>query len=1026
MQKWLESIISKKVFTLSILVALVTSYSLSSLNKISIEVMPKENTPSFLYIRLDAKEQLDPESVAKTLSLPAEGILKTVPRLLKMNSQTDARGVSFSLTFKPKTNLDLTSQIITENIQGIETQGLISTRSLAITRLNPDASSVLKISFASNEELLDKQKQINDQLKQKLESISGVSKIEFSNTTEPTVIFKTTKKILAERGISPSDFSAKLNFAPIRENLGLIAEGKEATKKNVLFLSESKTLSDVRKKNVGTRSVVTLSSLTDEVRKNNIESTNRTNGAPAFFIEIFAKETANLFDLRRDILQKLRALKESNSLFKTLQFENVLDKISDLELAISDVFENLWQAILTTFLVVFLFIRKLRQTMLICVTIPMSLIYTVLIMYLNNSSLNILTLSGLILGIGMVVDNAILVVQKLGDFRDLPAREAAAKAASQSSLALILSSLTNAIIFLPVAFLEGGDSFTDLLKAFQLPIMASLVASLFVSLIVLPLCFLFSEKFRKNQNRNNIPKSRSEPKLSYFAKALGQLYRFRRQGAALVLLLTMISFNWIRDIEATDLESPRDPFTQINFKFSADTTKFERGQFFNSVEKKVLNLATKEKRIKFIVSEQNTNYESASIVVFPVESDDKDRTLVEIDILMTKFIQENDPHQVGCMVAVGWIAAGMSSATRQYDYIMSGPRSSVIMANISELKKKLVKIPGVIDVLSDAEISGGKKLLLSVNDEKLTRMGLTTSALASQISSLSFSQSLAPVFDHEDILSVLFQLDPDEVLSLDHFKRIGILVNDKRIPAGELGEFRSLPVPASVSRAEGLNNARLRVIFDPHTPEADYQTANKNVKAVISEHILPPGYGPPKNDSAARIEEMQSKTYFIIALSLFLIYLTLGATLNSAILPFAIIFTAPIALIFGVLGLKLCGMSLDVMARLALVILVGSGVNNAIIFMDLILDLRNQGFSKKEAIIKGLTKRASAVFMTTMIQIIGVLPVALGKAKMMGIPYSSLGIVIIFGMLFSTIVTLVVLPFAYDLCDQIEQKITAS
>jgi HAE1 family hydrophobic/amphiphilic exporter-1 len=262
--------------------------------------------------------------------------------------------------------------------------------------------------------------------------------------------------------------------------------------------------------------------------------------------------------------------------------------------------------------------------------------------------------------------------------------------------------------------------------------------------------------------------------------------------------------------------------------------------------------------------------------------------------------------------------------------------------------------------------------------------------------------------------------------TLEGLKAMKILISQSHeINLMDLGRLVPTTFTRSVNRNEGVATGKLHVYYSDTLDEGSYQNAQQMVYQNFRNLNLPMGYGPPHSDTDARIEEMAKKSQFVIILSGLLIYLLLGGMFESVLLPFAILFTVPLALLFGVAGLKLLGMDLDVMARLSLIILVGTSVNGAIILIDLINKLREQGLRRDDAIVIGCARRVKAVIMTMSIQIIGVLPVALGKAKIMGIPYSSLGISIISGTLMSTLVTLIVLPMIYEFLDESEKRIKA-
>lgn len=239
----------------------------------------------------------------------------------------------------------------------------------------------------------------------------------------------------------------------------------------------------------------------------------------------------------------------------------------------------------------------------------------------------------------------------------------------------------------------------------------------------------------------------------------------------------------------------------------------------------------------------------------------------------------------------------------------------------------------------------------------------------------------------------------------------------------DLGNFIMLPTIKNITRQDGTANNKLLLYFHESLNDSDLRMTKLAVKDTIQNFDFPSGYGPPKNESDIRIEEMQQKGDFIIYFSVLLIYLTLASIFESFLIPLAILFTIPLAILFGIAGLLVFGMDLDVMARLSLIILVGSAVNGSIILIDLIQELRRKGYRREEALIQSCVRRFGAVIMSAAIQVLGILPVAMGKAKLMGIPYASLGVSMISGITFSTIMTLILLPLIYELMDRVENRL---
>ncbi len=1016
---WLSYLIRRRTFTLTIFTSLILILSVLSWFRIPIEVMPKENVPPFLYLRVEGKESMSPEKVELALTIPVEGTIRTLSGLGKFTSSTNNRGASLSLTYNPKTDIDLAVVNLQEALQDLESKGILDMKGVTISRLNPEASAIIKLSITHDNSIKEPLKLIKEDLRLGLESLPEVSKIEIIGLEPLLYEFNVPLSKILQFGMRGQQFASTLHFDSFREPMGeahLKSDKFTTTLKGRLIVED---LSDVQTHNVGSRTSVTL----DQVAKEKVidkskEEISRKNGESAVFIEVFSKDSANLFDLNAHIKEYLEKLKSEGTELSKLKFESVLNKTDDLKNAIDDVFGNLLQAMLITFAIVYLFLRKWRETIIIAITIPATLLATILILYLKGVSLNILTLSGLILGIGMVVDNAILVVERIEELkREKQVKVAAGQGATDVMLALLMATLTNALIFLPVAFVEGGDSFTDILKAFQLPILASLGASMFVALFFIPLVAIY---WRGQPTR----KVKSEEETS---KKVVEFFRWMQKKRAPLAVLTLILVISVgmkaMDINQTDIESPRDPYSMVTVKFSADVPPEERRTFFESVEKTFTDHQT-QIDYKFMVSEFNPQFMSGSLLVYPIPSDDSDAQL-NLQESYIKHVIEQLPQKAGATVSLGFGGYTAGKLKRYKQLVLSGPKTAKLLSIQDDLRQKIKVLPAVDSVQLEQDENGSRSLVFLPHDMVLLQYGLNLSKLASEIASSMTSVSVSNLNLNGQQVGARINLLPETgIWTLDTLKELKIGIADGKFAnLMDLGQLVPMNFLRGISRTEGLSSAKMFVYFKESLSDYDLRSAQSQVGWIFSNYQYPKGYGPPVEDSAARIKEMQGKSNFIIYLSALMIYLLLASMFESVLIPFAILFTIPLAIIFGISGLLLFHMDLDVMARLSLIILVGIGVNNAIILIDLILSLKKQGIKRQDAVVLGCAQRLKAVMMTTAIQVISVFPVALGKSKIMGIPYASLGVSIIAGMLFSTAITLMVLPMIYEFLDDWEQKL---
>jgi HAE1 family hydrophobic/amphiphilic exporter-1 len=1009
----LKDLLSKKTLTSALISVLLIGISIYAWLAIPVEVMPKDGVPPFLMVRVNTATPQDPRLVEVGIGTAVEGALKTVSRTIGISSSIDSSGVSTSLRFKPKTNLDLATIQIGEALGPLDDAGLIDINSVNVIRLNPDAVAVMKLSVSNPFNQKIDLNALRDELRIQLESVKGVAKVEIIAMENPSYELSVDTGLLNKNKISASRFAQLVRPQVFSEKVGSIIQNGNlfpVTMKNqpmsLQFLLDHPLRYDTPV------SVSALSTL--KVYSRHESEVIHFNGDDTFFFEIFPKDSANLLNLNenmQDALEKIRASPRGS----LLKFETIFNQTDELRSSIEEVFASLLQAMIITFAIVLLFYRKLNQTLIVNLSIPLTLLITVLLMYLGKSTLNILTLSGLILGIGMVVDNAVLVIDRIDELNEriktkLNLRSNAGQAAADVSTALVLSSLTNALIFLPVVFIEGNDSFIDLIRAFQLPILGSLAASLVVSLLILP---LIKMKWKGSSS------AKSDGSLTFYLNLMKGLYRWRKPLSIISVFAFLFVLDRVSEMDSTDIDPPRDPYINVFVKFSNEIKTEERKKLFLQWEKDFL----KEKgeiNFKFALSEFDPRNSTGTLTFYPNKSDDSDHALDNLNKNLRKFVN-SQVTQIGVQVDVGQPTFRLSAGRSKLDFLVEAPNQASGDKLVAELRKYLEKENGFVDVVLERDDRAEKQVNLSPNYGALGTSKINLSGVQQAIAPYLSQLTLGHFLKGEESVEVRSVI-PSRLgsWSLEQILDLTIPVERGQVRVGDVVSPSFENSSQGIQRKAGKSQIRLFVYLEGATQ--DLAAIKSSFAKKMAKFSFPLGMGYAQDDSTQRIEEMKRKTNFVILLSVFLIYVVLAAMFESLLLPIAIIFSIPMALVFGAGGLWALGQSLDVMARLGLVILVGVGVNNAIMLIDMIIGLRNEGLARKEAILVGCAKRLRAVFMTTAIQVISVLPVALGKSKLMGIPYASLGIVMISGMIFSTIITIVLLPVLYEACDTLDMK----
>ena len=1016
--------LESKFFTLSIVAGLLVAGSVLGWLQIPLEVAPAENTPSFLYIQAQAREEQTPVQLEALATQAIEGSMRTVGGVLEFSTRTGPKSVSVSMQLKPGTDLDLASVQALEALQPLIDARVLDPKGISVSRFNPDAAPIVRLGLTDPSGLLDLPQLVRSVLVPRVESIPQVSKAELLGADPETLSMNLGLAALLGRGVDPIDLGAKLRPAQWRDSLGQVQlrDGRNALSVRGQLLIED--LASYRAQMVtpgqGLR-LADLGELRAEERKD--KSASRVDGKDAIFLELFLRDRASPFEMEKALKLALFEFEKDPRTRGTVHIEWIMNRVDDLSVALNDVKSSLFQSILITFAVIYLFIRRWGRTALISSTIPLTLALTVGLLHLAGMTLNIMTLSGLILGIGMVVDNVILVVDRTLELREqegLPLGRAVLQAVGLSAPALIMATVTNAVIFLPVAFSESEDGFVVLLKAFQAPILATLLASLVLAVFILP---VMVRSFPKTMEADS-GSTQALATERWFVK----LYEKRRLAAFVCFLGMVFLAERVSEIPQTDLEPPADPWVSLNLNFLPEFPKESRRGVYEALDQKLLQ-SQKTLRFRSVASTFQSQGDIAGIQLYPVPADEPEVELKELEARVRTWLAHEWTAIPGTGLGVAYEAmtyASGSGPRKVFEF--EGPSSAVLDQLLLDLRTRLSAIDGVARVLSEEEAFGEKEWVLVPNETVLAQAKLTSMELAQKISSSMQAVQVGPLRWNGGEVGIRITVQPGQALPGQVWDRNTVmsipipLGEGRAVTVGALGRLVEKAKRRSIAREKGLSKARVAVEFRLALNTAPTRKAVGEAQNLVQQLEFPPGYGIKKRDTEERLAAMQKNMIFMIVLASALIYLLLGAAFESLLLPLAVLATIPAAILSGIFGLWLMGRELDVMARLSLVVLVGIGVNNAIILIDLIQELRSQGLSKRDAVIQGCSRRLQAVLMTTSIQVLGVIPVAVGNSKIMGIPYASLGVCIISGMLLGTLITFAVLPWLYETLAGLEER----
>jgi HAE1 family hydrophobic/amphiphilic exporter-1 len=704
---------------------------------------------------------------------------------------------------------------------------------------------------------------------------------------------------------------------------------------------------------------------------------------------------------------------------KGINLDVAFDSSEFIKNSISDVqFDLLFGGILAA-LVVFLFLRNIACTIIVALAIPTSIIGTFSIMYSFGFNMNTMTMLALSLCVGLVIDDAIVVLENIFRHKELGEDkvQASHKGTNEIAFAATAATLSIVAVFIPVAFIEGliGRFYFQ----FGVIVSAAVLISLFVSLTLTPmLCskFLRTEK-KHGRLYDSLEKSFSAVEKSY-RKWLE--YCLDRRGkvlfSAFIIFILSLLFFKILDLELVQKED-RDDFI-VMLECPVGTSLEYADKKLAEAEKIILDLPETISLFALMGAGGATASANKGWLFITLSgAKERERTQDEIMVLLRKELN-NLPGIVAYVESLSALGGGMGGRNAPLQFNIKGPDLTKISNISKDVIDELRKIEGIVDVGSDMELTK-PEILVSVNRDKAADLGIDIRSIASTINTLIGGKE-AGQFKHDGkSYDVRIRLIPEQRVSLEDINRL--LVRNKKgdlIRLSNIVDVREDVGPNIINRSNRLRSVTISANLESGKTLGD---AVKDVKKILKTSV-PSMYTAEFSGQAETMAETRNSFIFAFFLTILITYMVLASQFESFIHPFTVMVALPLSAVGALGGLYLTGNSINIMSLIGMLMLVGLVVKNSILLVDYANKLRDQGLPTKEAVLQAGPIRLRPILMTAISTIAGVLPVAIGLGTG-GEVRAPMAIAVIGGLTTSTILTLFVVPVTYILFDDIINKL---
>jgi HAE1 family hydrophobic/amphiphilic exporter-1 len=995
---------------------------------IPLEMMPDITYPTLTVVT--SYSNVAPEDIETMVTKPIEEAVSTVSGVKNVTSVSSEGSSSITVEFEWGTNLDFAAQDMRGNIDMISEWLPEDVERPIVMKFDISAMPVLFYGITSTKMTpIELRKYTEDVIKGQLEQVEGVASATVVGGREREIQVDVDRAKLAAYGLSLDQLMMTLNNA----NLNLPAGHIEETHSEYLvrtvgeFSSLDQLRNTVVKKSTGAttylKDVADVIDTTKEIR-----GYSRLNKNENVLLMVSKMSEANTLEVAKAVKKKWKEIEKW--LPEGFEYHEIMDQGQQVSRTISNTAMSAFWGALFAIGVLYLFLRNLRPTFAIAVAIPLSIIATFIPLYFAGYTLNILTLGGLALGVGMFVDNAIVVIentfrhQEEGEDR----KTAAKKGASEVGMAITASTLTTVVVFLPMIFIRGMVG--KLSYGLALTVAFSLLASLFVALTIVPM--IASKIFKPRATRKEYERDYGEAGIfGRFRNAYRGFLSGVLHHRLLVGLVTIVVFVGVLLLAIFYMPTEFIPISDSNtimfdVSLPVNTTLSQTERVVSKLEDLVL--AQPETEVVDAMAGTSgeghfgpSNVNEAMMMIRLKDKSKRKRSSFEvIDTIRAGLPQiEGMKANFTSMSLMTAMGGGGGITDKPVEIQVFGPDWATLNKISQEIKTAISGVRGLYDI--DTSLEAGKpELHIQVDRTQASERSLTVGQVATALQIAMAGKVATRYREGGDEIDVRVQFREEYAKTREDIQQALI--------ASPMGTQVQLAEVAKVERATGplqltRVNRKPTVAVAANLFGRDLGSTMKEIQNIVDPMKRPEGYFVNYTGEAKQMRETFVALGAALIASIVLMYMIMAILFEHLAHPFTILFTLPLAIIGILLALFITGTSISMVSLLGVLVLFGIIVNNGIIMIDYINRLRQRGIERHEAIVQGASVRLRPILMTAFTTILGLLPMAISRAEGSEME-APMAIAILGGLFVGTLLTLIVVPVIYSVMDDISRRIS--
>lgn len=1015
--KFAQTFIKHHVMTI-LLYILVVVFGFYSFQNLPLALMPSMEVPAAVVYA--TYPGAGPEDIEQQVTKKLEGAVAGLSGLDTLQSTSSENMAMLVIRFTNDTDMDQAMTDLRDKVAQVKSQLPDDASDPTVMSIDIDSMPVVSVALRGND-LASLQSIAEDEIQPALERLDGVASVDISGGYEQEIAVHTDASRLKGYNLTISSIGQQLGADNIAIPGGDLDNGSQTLA--VRTDGEYSSIDDVKNALISLPAggTVRLSQIADvSMQPKDQDAISKVDGEECIILSVNKQSGSNTVQIAELAKAEFDSLLKSND---SLQWNIVMDQSDYINMTVDNAIQNIWMGVLFAAIVLFLFLRDFGATMAVTIAMPCCILFTFLIMNVLGITLNMMSLGGITLGVGMIVDNSIVVLENIFTYRadGYDRMEACTKGTGEVIGAVIASTLTTVAVFLPIA-LSGGMA-GMMFKEFCITIVALLLSSLVISITLVPLLCYFllggtKQQSIKPQGSGATPIT-EKPLSRAYRSSLNFLITHRWAGVALTVVICIVSVLSVSQAGMELIPEMDEGEVSVTVSMPNGSTMEDTAAIEDRIAAIAVDTIPELEQIYYSTGSSTSIMSSssgASVTISLVDLDQRDRSSADI----AKQLRHDLQDIAGCELTVSTSSTMSMSTDSDISVELTGDDYDQLAETADDLANQISALPDAINVESSAG-EQTPRVAVKINRENASRFGLNAATIGGLVRGELTGSTATTLRMNGEEYDVTVAGDEDVATSLDALRSMQIpTMTGGTVPLSMVADVYTELSPQSIAR----KNQKETVTITGESESGDSNAIKAAVDDIVAKYELPDGVEVGEGDTAAsQIAETTGTLMLALAVAIMLVYFILATQFNSFSLPIAIMLILPIGLLGSMILLWPTGNHVSMVALLGVIILAGTVVNSSIVLIDYTLQRRQRGEDKNTAILNACPRRVRPVLMTAMTTILGLVPMVCssGEGSEMMKP---MGVVMMTGMVISTIATLFITPVYYSLTDSVAARLS--